>query len=51
MCQSSLTMRMVTDEDGMAVKIQKFWGELFCMKGNAGLNNIRKLLVDDGIIF
>ena len=34
----------------MAVEIQRFWGELFSMKGNANLN-IRKLLIDDGMMF
>ena len=40
---------IVTDEDYIAVEIPKFWGKLFCVKGNASLN-IKKIMVDDGMI-
>ena len=44
----SETGLFVTEEDGIIFEVERFWGELFCLKGNANLN-IRKMMVDGGM--
>ena len=35
----------ITNEDGIVFEVERFWGKLFGMKGNASLN-IRRLMVE-----
>ena len=44
----SETGLFVTEEDGIIFEVERFWGEMFCLKGNANLN-IRKMMVDGGM--
>ena len=44
----SETGLFVTEEDGIVFEVERFWGEMFCLKGNANLN-IRKMMVDGGM--
>ena len=43
----SETGLFIMAEDGLIFEVERFWGEMFCLNGNANLN-IGKLMVDGG---